>query len=181
VGRIGIARRPAALPPAVLAPCAVRVPPNTVLPAIRSMSDNELASTAIVEQAPVSEGGAAGLALPPGSLGCARGGRAEVVSYRPERVVVATHSSAASVLVLSDTWFPGWTASVDGRQVPVLQVDHALRGAIVGPGDHQVRFTYRPSSFGKGLRVTTTTILILFATWAFARRSSRQTRSLPAD
>ena len=51
---------------------------------------------------------------------------------------------ARSLLVLTDTWYPGWTASVDGRTVKIERVNWRFRGVYLEPGAHRVRFDFRP-------------------------------------
>jgi hypothetical protein len=46
------------------------------------------------------------------------------------------------MLVLSEIWDPDWVAEVDGKEVDILQVDFALRGIVVGPGEHEVVLRY---------------------------------------
>jgi uncharacterized membrane protein YfhO len=65
------------------------------------------------------------------------------------------------MLVLSDTWYPGWHAKVDGRDTKVERVDHMLRGVRVGPGTHTVEMIYRPLSFRIGWIVSLLTALAL--------------------
>jgi hypothetical protein len=50
----------------------------------------------------------------------------------------------AALLVLTDTWYPGWQATVDGMPVPIERVNWHFRGVYLEPGEHQVRFDYRP-------------------------------------
>jgi hypothetical protein len=51
---------------------------------------------------------------------------------------------ARGVLVIADTWYPGWEATVDGVQAEVLRVDHDFRGLVLEPGVHQVELRYAP-------------------------------------
>jgi hypothetical protein len=57
------------------------------------------------------------------------------------RAVVAAHRSAT--VVLSASFDPGWTATVNGREEPTAMVAPALVGVVVGPGVHDVTFSYR--------------------------------------
>jgi len=57
----------------------------------------------------------------------------------------------ASLLVLSEAYFPGWRADVDGAEQEVRLVDGALRGVALGPGRHRVTLSYEPLSFSRGL------------------------------
>jgi uncharacterized membrane protein YfhO len=50
------------------------------------------------------------------------------------------------MLILSDTWYPGWEATVDGRKVPIYQAYSALRGVVLEAGFHRIEFRYRPAS-----------------------------------
>ena len=78
-------------------------------------------------------------------------GRAEIVRETPIRIEVALHMETAGLLVLADRWDPGWHARLDGRAVPILRVDHALRGVVVPAGAGQLEFYYDPASFRLGL------------------------------
>ncbi len=60
----------------------------------------------------------------------------------------------ASLLVLSETYFPGWKAEVDGTDQEVRRVDGALRGVALGPGQHRVTLAYEPRSFSRGLMLS---------------------------
>lgn len=90
-------------------------------------------------------------------------GSARIVSYQPHRVVVDTYSSGPSLLFLSDTYFPGWEATVNGRREQVLKADYAFRAVTVPEGQNRVEFSYDPPSFRQGLAVSLGGLLI----WAF--------------
>jgi hypothetical protein len=73
--------------------------------------------------------------------------------YRANRVRVEAKLACRGLVVLSDTYFPGWQATVDGRPAEILEVFGALRGVVVEGGTHQVEMVYRPASayWGAGL------------------------------
>jgi uncharacterized membrane protein YfhO len=52
------------------------------------------------------------------------------------------------VLVLHDTYYPGWIAEVDGRSVPILRADVLFRGVELDAGRHRVVFRFAPLSAG---------------------------------
>jgi hypothetical protein len=58
-------------------------------------------------------------------------------------------ASGPGVAVLTEAWWPGYPhATLDGRQVPVVRVNHAFEGILIGtPGRHTVRVSYRPRHF----------------------------------
>lgn len=72
-------------------------------------------------------------------------------------------TSTDSVLVLSQIFYPGWKAFVDGKQTPVFPADYALTGITVGPGSHDVVFTFDPLSFKIGLFLSVVTTLVVGA------------------
>jgi hypothetical protein len=94
-------------------------------------------------------------------------GRARFTSYEPERVELAASASQPGLLVVTDTYSPGWRAEVDGRDVPLHRVDYLLRGVPLPPGHHRVVLTYSPASVRVGLLVSIVTalVLVLAATW----------------
>jgi hypothetical protein len=62
-------------------------------------------------------------------------------------------TGAGGLLVQTDAWYPGWIATVDGVEVPLLRVNHGLRGVGGPAGDREVRFHYAPQPFRLGLRL----------------------------
>src|SRR5258706_994911 len=91
---------------------------------------------------------------PPRNLSCP--GAQEKVSvskYETQRVELQAQMSCDGMVVLSDTYYPGWDAIVDGSSVQIYEVDFALRGVIVPAGSHQITFRYRPASFANCVRL----------------------------
>lgn len=76
---------------------------------------------------------------------------AEIRQYRSHRVVIHAMTDSPAYLVLTDTWFPGWRARVNGVEQPVWRANHAFRAVWLPPGRHEVEFRYRPASFQFGL------------------------------
>ena len=70
-----------------------------------------------------------------------RASRAEVARAGASRLEV--RAEGPGVLVLAQGWDPGWSASVDGRDVPVLRVNHAQLGLPLEAGTHRVALRYR--------------------------------------
>lgn len=84
--------------------------------------------------------------VPAGLAPCASAGSARIASMKSTSVSVDTKLTCGGMLVLADTAFPGWVASVDGRPTPIHEVYGALRGVVVAAGSRRVEFNYRPSS-----------------------------------
>jgi hypothetical protein len=81
-------------------------------------------------------------------------GRIEVLSERWDEIVVAVECDAAQVLVVADTYSPGWRAEVDGRHAEIRKVYGVIRGVPIPAGRHQVRMWYAPAVFRIGLTLT---------------------------
>jgi hypothetical protein len=84
--------------------------------------------------------GTAPAAEPPGPSASAR-----VTSHGPHAVQVRAVTDQPAYLVLTDTWYPGWIARVDGRQARLWRANHAFRAVHVPPGEHLVEFRYEPT------------------------------------
>ncbi len=63
---------------------------------------------------------------------------------RGSRLSLSVRVSCPAMIVVSDTYFPGWRAYVDGRPAPIYQVDAAMRGILAPAGVHSVTMRYRP-------------------------------------
>jgi len=156
-GTTALFDRPSAFPPAFLTSCWEVRPEAAVVDRLGAMTSPELRSTAIID-----DSAAARRQLPDQPAGtCRDAGTVTVGTYQPERVVARTQSDVASVLVLSDAWFPGWEVRVDGKRVPLLRVDHALRAVALPAGSHAVEFDFRPPLVAQGGAVTGLTLLFM--------------------
>jgi hypothetical protein len=105
-------------------------------------------------------------------------GFASVTSDRPEEVRVKVAAGRPSLLVFTETRFPGWRVSVDARgEVDPLAVDHVFQGIIVPPGNHDVVFRFRSKSFVVGGWVSIFAVLVsaiaLGVSMVRARRARR--------
>lgn len=81
--------------------------------------------------------------------GC-EGSTARVMEAGLSRVEVALEACGPGYLVLSDSHYPGWEATLDGAPVPVWRANAVMRAVRVPAGAHSVRFDYRPLSFRLG-------------------------------
>src|SRR5207248_5438772 len=95
-----------------------------------------------------------------------------ITSYRPNDITIKT-SGDGGLLTLSDQYYPGWQASIDGQAVDIVRADTAFRAICVPSGDHMVLFEYRPRSLYIGLAISIVgwlALTILMITGLFVRR-----------
>jgi hypothetical protein len=103
-----------------------------------------------------------------------------VLTYEPERVVVHADVSRPAVLVLSDTFYPGWQATVDGLPAPILRANLMFRGLALEPGSHEVVFTYLPMSWRRGVWISMGTFLLMCAMVIATGLRSRRNKAVAA-
>lgn len=106
-------------------------------------------------------------------------GSATITRYTPNEITVDAGSADSGILVLGEAWVPGWIASVDGVNVPVLRVNGALRGVYLTAGQHTVSFVFRPIAFVVGVIVTVVTLLLVGGLFVIGRsKESSRVNSL---
>jgi hypothetical protein len=88
--------------------------------------------------------------------------QATIIAYRLDSVLIKASAFDDGILVLSDIWFPGWNAYIDGKKTQVFSAYNALRAVKVQKGDHVVIFKYEPWSFRLGSSVTLITLFSVF-------------------
>ncbi len=90
-----------------------------------------------------------------------------------DRVRVVATAPADGLLVLADSWWPGWTARVDGRPTPILRADAIVRAVAWPAGRHALEMTYRPPEVAVGGALSGAAALLLLGMVIVGRRSSR--------
>lgn len=98
--------------------------------------------------------------------------------YENNRVQINAQLSEPGILVLTDAFYPGWKAFVDGKKQRILRANYLFRAVQLPAGKHKVEFIYDPISFKIGLLVSllTATLLIAvpFVVWICRQRAVRQ-------
>ncbi|HEY0321018.1 MAG TPA: YfhO family protein [Pyrinomonadaceae bacterium] len=98
---------------------------------------------------------------------------ARIVSYENNRLVIETIADSPTVLVVSETFYPGWEATLDGKQTQILITDFLLRGVVLPAGSHRIEMRYTAPAARTGAFISISTLLLLGAIMIYARRSSR--------
>ena len=106
-----------------------------------------------------------------------------ITSYEPNRLTYDVNSGKGGVLVLSEIYYPGWEAKVDGQPVELGRVDYILRALNVQPGKHQVELSFFP----KSVNLTETIayiayvlLILLVAAGVFLEWKRRKTETVKA-
>ena len=84
-------------------------------------------------------------------LGADGTGSAEVISVDWNEATFLVRATGPSVVVTSDTTYPGWRASVDGKATPIRPANLAMRAVAVPAGTHRLVFSYRPRVLTYGI------------------------------
>jgi hypothetical protein len=98
--------------------------------------------------------------------------------YEPQEVVIEVNAAEPGWVVLTDAWYPGWEASINGRSVPVEIAYHAFRAVRVDTGPQTIRMQFRPASWEWGRLITILSVLgvaaalvvLLVVPWWVVRR-----------
>ena len=69
-----------------------------------------------------------------------------IKAYEPNRLTYDVNSGKGGILVFSEIYYPGWTATVDGEPAELGRVDYLLRAMQVKPGRHEVVLSFFPKS-----------------------------------
>lgn len=173
-----VLENPQALPPAFVAYRWRQSPSqdaSLLLTAVRTV--RQARDQPVIETSQPSPGGAAPPATP-----------ARVVSRTDTSVTLDVRAHASGQLILTDTYYPGWHAEVDGHSVPISAADAAFRAIPVPAGHHTVRFYYRPTSVIAGGVLSIVSLLailtcIALGWWrgASAVQRARRRTALPRE
>ena len=119
-----------------------------------AQTDFDPAQTTVLTQSDLEEQG-----LTNALAGSADGGDVVVTRYLPEDVELRVRTEQPGLLVLADTWYPGWIATVDGVPAPILRANYLFRGVPVPAGEHVVTMRFQPASLRTGLLVTAVAVV----------------------
>lgn len=106
---------------------------------------------------------------------------AQILEHSPDRIRLSTRSSAPSMLMLSEIYYPAWKAYVDGKPAELYVADHILRAVGVPTGEHEVELRYESWTLRVGLVISgltyagliTLLIVLLLQTFRCRRQEGR--------
>jgi hypothetical protein len=87
-----------------------------------------------------------------------------MTKYTPEYIEYDATASKPGTIVFSEIYYPyGWKAYVDGEPVDHYRVNYVLRALNIQPGQHHIRFEFRPDSVAKGNTVSMVFVVLMYA------------------
>lgn len=87
-------------------------------------------------------------------------GDADIEVYEPNRVIITVRAERPAFLVLSDTYYPGWQARIDGDETHIYRTNYAFRGVKVPQGTHTLEFRYEPLSLKIGVWISLASLMV---------------------
>jgi hypothetical protein len=99
-------------------------------------------------------------------------GTVQITSETPTHITIAAQMETSGLVVLADRWDKGWRAYWDGRPVPILEANYAIRGVVVPAGNGTLEFIYKPASLILGLWLAAFAAFVLICWLAIIRINS---------
>ncbi len=165
-----IHRNPTAMPRAYVVPHALLAPEGTAN-ALARIRDLNFRQFVLMTEDPLKADGPRQPFTP-----------AQWLSTVPDHLRLRVETKAPGLLVIADTWMPGWSAQMDGQAIPILRGNHAQRVIpIEHAGPHEIVLRYQSPGWTLGLTLTLGTLLIWAAIcWGVLRRQLRISSSSAA-
>jgi hypothetical protein len=166
--RFKVFENPFVLPRAFVTYRARRAPPVAELLRVISRPAFDPLAESYVEGDPL-----------PAAPGAPRGHPATFVRDDEAEVELDATLERPGLVVLADSFYPGWRATVDGRPAPILATNHLFRGVPVEAGTHRVRFVYAPASVRVG--AASSALALVVVVWLLRGRQLRDRRDAQAE
>lgn len=90
-------------------------------------------------------------------------------NYESNRIDITTVTDGSRLLFLSDTYYPGWKAFMDGKETKIYRANYTFRAILVPKGEHTIRLIYDPMSFKIGVIISIASFIFLIGFLSFPR------------
>lgn len=97
-------------------------------------------------------------------------GSTTVTSYGPNRVEIAARADGPVMLVLTDTFYPGWKVTIDGLPTKIYRANYTFRAVMVPRGQHAIVFSYEPQSLPLGTYTSLASVIGVGILFFFLKR-----------
>ena len=109
-----------------------------------------------------------------------------LTSYEPNELKYNVRSGKGGVVVFSEIYYPGWTATVDGEATPLGRVNYVLRAMNLKAGEHEVVLTFKPASIKRTETVAYAALAVLLLAivgglYVQTRRKKEQSQNIETD
>lgn len=85
------------------------------------------------------------------------------MKYEPARLIIETTANQPSVLVVSEMWYPGWVATLDGIPTAIHATNFLLRGVVLPTGVHRIEMRYTAPAARAGAIISILSLLLVIA------------------
>jgi hypothetical protein len=93
---------------------------------------------------------------------------------RATEVVIEADSKQGGLLVLADTYYPGWKATIKGVETPIMRVNLMHRGVLVPPGKKTIIFRYQPWAVRWGIALSLLGFLSLLSLFCYFYKRTKE-------
>jgi|GEM_PF-3085299 len=87
--------------------------------------------------------------------------KTEIKSYKPNNIEIDVSLNKKKMIVVSDNYYPGWNAYIDGKKAPLYIANTTFRAVALNKGDHRLELKYQPTSFRNGLLVSFSSLFLV--------------------
>jgi len=101
--------------------------------------------------------------------GSGQPGSVSVTEYTPGHIVLNVDAAQPSLLVVAESYYPGWRATIDGQSATILRANFLSQGLVMPQGKHTVEFDYEPDSFKYGAIISLVGLASLLGLVGWAR------------
>jgi hypothetical protein len=100
-------------------------------------------------------------------------GNVEVLQYTSGHILLRVRAEHPALLVVSESWYPGWRAGMDGQAVEVLRANYLSQGVVVPQGEHVIQMDYHSDALNLGAILSVAGLAGTLGLGVWARRSRR--------
>lgn len=94
--------------------------------------------------------------------GIIKDSKIQLISYKLNKIIFKEEVNQKAIFYLSDNYYPGWKAYIDGKKTKIYRANYSFRAVVVPSGKHNLVFEYKPLSFYLGLLSSIFGLLIFF-------------------
>ena len=98
----------------------------------------------------------------------------KLVDYQPTHLTIETNAATNTVLVVSEIFYPGWKATIDGQPARIMLANFLLRAIALPPGHHKIEMHYTPTAAYTGAAISVTALALLGLIAFYGRRTHQR-------